>query len=437
VQYEKHLTICQNLWKENPVAKKGVQNIKSFTASEGFRVKANVNDDVKRKIIQGAIDEHWRINEWDEKTSIRVETLAVEGEWNYWISPPNPYTGHIRINKILPETISEIERMKTDAETLSAVRFAEKLEFVERGQSVYRDGLDIVRRDPLTGRVAGEALHLGINCLSGQTRGWSDLLVVADYLDALESLLLGEVDRAKIQRAFVWDILLKDSDPAAREKRKAQLLDEGPPDPGAMIVRDGSEEWNCIAPVLNLNESIAFLEFLMSIIFGGLNMPQHFFSQGGDVNKATAGEMSGPVWAIVRDRKKAIMSFLRLTVEFALQTLLDRGFLGGAITKADLTFEVISRDPERNSYNLIGKMLDELCEGFGKGVDRGFLDQKDAGRSLRTAATNLGLGDFSEPSPESLAQARAQIDSKLTQLRPQLEQQFPLVVKDPGLPEAS
>lgn len=436
MEYDRHLLICQNLWKENPVAKKGIQNIRSFVASEGFRVKATSQNDEARQKVQAAINEHWRLNEWDEKTSLRVETLGVEGEWNYWVGPPNPYTGHIKISKLLPECITEIERSRTDAETLTKVHFAGGLEFDMGGQSFAKSEMEIVRRNHMTGRITGEVLNLGVNRLSGQTRGWSDLIVVADYLDALESLLLGEVDRAKLQRSFIWEIVLKGSDTAAREKRKATLLAEGPPEPATLIIRDESEEWNAKAPILNLQESIAFLEFLLSIIFGGLNMPQHFFSQGGDVNKATASEMGGPVWALVRDRKRSIMAFIRLEIELALQILSDRGFLGG-LKPEDMTFEVISRDPERNSYNLIGSMLGELEATFAKGVEHAFLTHQDAGRSLRNACSQLGLGDFAEPDPADIAEAKAQIRNKMASERNRLENSYPLQVKDPGLPEAA
>lgn len=399
-------------------------------------MKATSQNDEARKKVQEAINTHWQLNEWEEKTSQRVETLNVEGEWDYWVGQPNRYNGHYKIHKLLPEIITEIERSRTDAETLTKVHFAGALEFDLGGQSFAKSEMDIVRRNFMTGRITGEVLHLGINRLSGQTRGWSDLIVVADYLDALESLLLGEVDRAKLQRSFIWEIILRGSDVKAREERKRKLLQEGPPEPASLIIRDESEEWNPKAPALNLQESIAFLEFLLSIIFGGLNMPQHFFSQGGDVNKATASEMGGPVWSLVRDRKRQIMAFLRLEVELALQILLERGFLGN-LSPADLSFEVISRDPERNSYNLIGQMLGELEATFASGVEHGFLTHQDAGRSLRNACSQLGLGDFAEPDPADLAAAREQIGRKMEAERSQLQDSYPLQVKDPGLPEAA
>lgn len=432
--YQRHLIVCGNLWKENPVAKKAVKNMVAFVCSEGFRIKATCPDDAKRAKIQAAIDEHYRICNWEAELPTRVATLAVEGEWDYWVTPPNPITGHIRITKILPECIEGIERLKTDAETLRAAVFCDDdgesgLEFEENGQSVRKKRADIVRRDPITGRITGEVLHLGVNKLSGQTRGWSDLLVVADYLDAMETYSMGEIDRARIQRSIVWRYLLKGNvAPEKLAKRKAEILEAGPPEPASVLVQvENEEDLDCIAPTLNLQESIAFLEFLLMIIMGGLDMPQHFFSSGGDVNKATASEMGNPVWALVRERKRLIMAFMRLACELCLQTLLDRGRLGGC-KREDLTIEVLSRDPERNSYALIGEMLKNVCDALVAGVDAGFASDVDAGRAYRTAASQLGLGDFAEPT--NLDDARKKVAARLEQQRPKLEQEFPLKVKD-------
>lgn len=405
-QYDKHLRVCQELWKENPVAKKGVQNFRSFVASEGFHVRSTCKDPKKQPILQTQIDQHLRINNWKFAAGKRIETLAVEGEWDYQILTPNPITGHCRIAKVNPEDIKAINPDALDSETMVTATLCNP-----RTETVYQPNgthytiehteLEIVRRDPITGRLKGNLLHLPINQLTGQTRGWSDLLVVADYLDSMDLLVVGEVDRHRLMKVFAWVVKISGADPKTVLKRKQELRQEGPPQSGDLLITDGSEEWDTKTPALNLQESVLFCEFLLMLIFGGLNMPQHWYSQGGDVNKATAGEMGTPVMAQVRARKELVMEFLLWEVEIALWHLYEGGFLPPEITPKDLTIEVLSQDPERNTYQAVGQMLAELGAALDLAASKNWITGSDAGKKFRQAAESLGLGQFLEPLPSS------------------------------------
>ena len=426
-QYDRHLRVCTDLWRENPVAKKGIQNIRAFVAAEGFQVKSLCKDPDKRAIIQSALDFHFRQNRWKSMGGQRIETLAVEGEWDYAITAPNPITGHVRIAKINPEEISGIQADPMDAETMHRVHFTKaRREIVANADGTAteyeHDYLDVVRRDDTTGRLIGRVLHLPINQLCGQTRGWSDLMVVADYLDSLDLLVVGEVDRHRLMKVFAWIVKLTGADPKTLEARKTKLRQEGPPTSGDLLITDGTEEWETKTPALNLQESVLFCEFLLMLIFGGLNMPQHWYSQGGDVNKATAGEMGTPVMAQVRSRKELIMEFILQEHEIAIFILYQMGILPPDITPADLAIEVLSRDPERNAYNLIGKMLLELGQALQLGQAQGWVTPEDAAKKFTEAAQSLGMGEFTGPAT-TLGQAQAIVTEAIARAQGKAEKE--------------
>jgi hypothetical protein len=396
------LKVWVDLWRENPIAKKGIGNLKAFVCSEGFQARSTCSDQEKRKIIQASINTHMNLNNWPMKTPERVETLLVEGEWNYFVTAPHPHTGHVRICRIEPESISDITCHKMDSETLDTATLAgalmeERLDDQGNVSEVEHKTLKIVRRSFQNHRLYGNLLHLGLNKLSGQRRGLGMLHVVADYLDALDEVTVSEVDRARLMKAFVWHIVMHGASPDAVEKRRQQEQENGPPAPGTTVISNETEEMRAIAPVLNLQECIAFCNYLMSICFGALWMPQHWFSQGGDVNKATAGEMGTPVYAHIRELKQLIMEFLMLELEIALFQLYNLGKFPPEIQPKDLTIEVSSRDPERTSYVAIGTMLSELGAALAAGQNAGWIEPADASRAYRQAATQLGLGEFPEP----------------------------------------
>ncbi|MFI0608479.1 MAG: hypothetical protein ACH37Z_11420 [Anaerolineae bacterium] len=421
------LRIAHWLWATNPVAKRGIQNTRSLVASEGFKIRATSEDPCARHLLQDQLDMHWELAGWDEHLSARVETLGVEGEWAYWLNPVNT-NGHIEIAKVMPENIDSILRDPKNAERLEKMILSEPLEFDCGGQVVRKNELSLARRNPWTGEWSGEALYLGLNQLSGQTRGWSDLLVVCDWLDILDQLLYTETERVQFQRAMVFDYLVK-GDSEAVQKRIAQLRADGPPKPGSMNVRNEGEELNILSPDLKLNDSVGFIKFVMLICFGGLNMPEHWFSSGGDVNKATAAEMGTPLWALVRDRKRQVKGFIEQGAAIAMQRVRCAGGFAG-ICPSQLTWEVTSRDPDRTAYDLVGGMLGDLGDALAMGVQSNWVSEQEAAGIFRSSVQRLGLGDLPAVTGLDGAQ-RAAVDA-LERQKPALSLVTPLALDTPS-----
>jgi hypothetical protein len=72
--------------------------------------------------------------------------------------------------------------------------------------------LKIVREDPASGKLEGEAFYLGINKLPNSLRGRSDLSALADWLDLYDSYVFAEVERMNLLSAFVWDYKIDGAD---------------------------------------------------------------------------------------------------------------------------------------------------------------------------------------------------------------------------------
>lgn len=418
-KHDRMLAIARHLWRQNPIAKRGVQNLRSFVASEGFRVRATAKNPEKRARVQRYLDKWWQLNRWDELLSKRVETLSVESEWWYWEAPPNQ-EGLSKLCAILPEEIRHVERDPLDAERMHRVALTRPLEFCVGDARHVKHHLTIIDEQ----NVDGEVHCLQINTLTGQTRGFSDLLVVSDWLDYLDTLTFTEIERVQFQRNFSWFVKLDSDDQTIIDNKRDELNEEGPPGAGSIKVIGNGEDWEAKSPQLNLEDSVAFIKLIMLICFGGLIMPEHYFASGGDVNKATSANMDTPVWAFTRDRKAQIRAFLSRCVIRALQNLVRAGTLVGYSTE-DLAFEIVSRDPDRSAYDLIGDMLKKLGEAMTLGKNEGYVSDVEAARAYRTAASGLGLGDFPGVDQQSLDQARELVQQRMEQQREVLQQQFP------------
>lgn len=417
VRWDWQLRLAHWLWNTHPLAKKCLKNHRNFICGHGFTVRATSENDSKRKTLQALLDKHWEINEWDTQLSKRVATLAVEGEWTYYAGQPDRTTGHVHLCKVLPENVRDVVLCRYNPERIDKILLHHEID-VEGSLSGKLGNLSPIYRDWRTGRYIGDTLHMGINRLSGQSRGFSDLLVVADHLDLFDNALFTEAERIGIQRSMVWDVLINNKDDEYVKARKMQLAQDGPPRAGALNVHGPDETWSAISPTLNIGESIAYLDLLKILICAGLDTPIHWVSEGGDVNKATAGEMGGPAFAFIRERQREIIEFLRVAISYQIQCWLDAGSLSQSefLSLDDVAFEIQTRDPEKAQYQAIGAMLQALGQALLIAQNSGWLSKQEAARAFRAAATDTGLGEFSGlPSEATLEESMSQIDSIVAQ----------------------
>ncbi len=428
VKQEQMREIARHLWRSNEIAKRGILNLRSFVASEGFKARSLAADAENRTRVQRFLDRWWERNEWDERLSKRVETLCVEGEWFYWEGVPDA-EGISKLGLILPENVRYVERDPLNAERMVAVTLQKPLEF-DIGHARYtKQHLKIIDECCMDGDV----YYLQLNALSGQTRGMSDLLVVSDSLDYLEALTFAEIERVQFQKNFSCFVNIDSDNPNDILAKRDELIDEGPPSPGSVKVVGKGENWEAKSPDLKLADSVEFMKRLELLCFGGLIMPEHYFSSGGDVNKATSANMDTPVFAFTRDRKNLIRGFLHLAISKAIRSGVKAGTLAG-IPEEDLKFEVTSRDPDRSAYDLIGDMLFKLGQALTLGQERGYVSDVEAARVFRIAASGLGLGDFQAVNEQSLEQAREMARQRLELQAIQLQGPFP--ISPPSLTEA-
>lgn len=432
VRWDYQLRLANWLWASHPVAKKCIQNTRNFICGTGFRIQALSENEAIRNKVQGLLEKWWALNDWDTELSRRVESLSVEGEWVYYCPQPNPYTGHWRMCKILPENVKGITRDRLNAEQLDTVQLSEPIVTWHSGERRELEHLSILRVCCHTEKLVGNCLHLGINRLSAQTRGFSDLLAVADHLDLFDTVLFTEAERIQIQRAIVYDVTLKGTSGDKLTARKNELEQKGPPRPGALNAHTEDEQWQILAPSLNIGEAIEFCRFLLSLSLGGLHTPEHWFAEGGDVNKATSDNMGGPAFAQIRERKREIVAFQSRAAQLALQRYQEVGVLSPDLTADDLAFQIVSRDPEQSAYQAIGAVLQAVGQGLQIGQVQGWFTAAEAARAYRQAASHLGLGEFpGVPTAETLDAARQQVANQMA-ATPELKTTRPLALVPGG-----
>lgn len=417
-------------WLSHPVIKKAIRLKRVFACQEGFKMEPKVaNED-----IQKWLDAHWKIN-WKDKVEKRYESWLVYGELAFHVPRVNAINGHYEIGQIDRCYIEEVVASPLNMERPEWLRTSQNMEIWEDGQKRFQDIFHVVRFDWLEEKFKGEVLYLSKNILDGDMRGVSDLLPVLDWLDLFDQVMWTEGARIKLLRSMLYHLRLDTTDDDYVENKRKEISNN-PPEPGEVYVSNMSEELEVLSPNLNAQDTLKYIEFLLGLIAGTLDMPEHYFYSANTVSKSSAQEMGAPVYASVRNDKKNFCEFMAMEAQLALQKACEvKGSVPwkvkNAISKDKLKPEVLeveisSRDPERDSYEVIGRDLLALGKSLSLARAEGWMDLAQTGKLFRQAASARGLGEIEEPDFSSEAKMEQSLLKSLETKRPQLKDEFPL-----------
>lgn len=288
------------LWEANLLANRLIELPVAYLLAEGVQLK--VNDEDNQRVLDG----FWRdpINEMDIKLPKKVRELALFGEQVYPVFV-NEHDGHVRLGYLDPSFIADVMMDPDNPEQPIGIITTRDAKWKERKYRVIINGDE----DVFTERTqairktfdTGDAFYFRVNDLSSGKRGRSDILAQADWLDAYDQFLFGELDRAGFLRAFIWHVTLKGATAKEVEKRAKEITS---PKPGSVRVTNDAETWADVTPDLKATDTSQGARLFRNHVLGGATMPETWFGGGGDVNRATAGEMNEPTFKIYTMRQK-------------------------------------------------------------------------------------------------------------------------------------
>jgi len=427
-QHAEHLRVCRDLWQANPLAKRAVQIITDLVVSNGIEIVATSKNEASKAIVQAEIDEIDLNLRLSKMFAQRVQELTMFGELTQ-MQFTREWDGRVKLGFVQPESIDHVEANPADAEDLRFVvlntpvtvrtsrekptdltddQTAERMRvngewLWEVRQTRFRIVHEVQRQNGRT--LEGDVFHFGINRLSGATRGLSDLLPVADWLDRFMQLLGSECDRARLLKAFLFHAKLAGADEAEVERYTQKLRKEAalPPKPGTTLITSDKVSWEAVSPDLKTADMIELLRLVMEVVLGALGIPLHFWSSGENSNRATADAQSVPVFASVRRRQDFVRDMYHDQVRFCLQQIRrERPTCQLArVPEEDLCFEVRILDVDRRQYAVLGSFLQQLVAALVQAEAAGYVSSEEAGRMFRDSASALGF-EFDEADRKSL-----------------------------------
>ncbi len=327
-------------WERNRLANRLIELPLAFLLAEGWRLEAD--DEEAQGWLDGFVKDP--INRLDRKFKMYARELGLFGELCFRVFG-NEASGAIRLGYIDPGTI---ETIVTDPDN-AAQPIGVVVRKLSGGRKLYRtivagDDAQLFGDGALrlrAGMTDGDCFFFRINGLALGRRGRSDLLSAVDKCDAYEEMLFGEIERTELQRTVMWDVTI---DGANQDEVNSRTAAIEAPRPRTVRVHNEREKWEAVAPNFNASDSGEALRNLRNDVLGGSTIPEHWYGNGGNVNRASASEMATPTLKVLTDRQtdlKHILEEIGTYVVWRRRTALDR-----AADPADPAFQVRAAFPD-------------------------------------------------------------------------------------------
>lgn len=377
------------LWESNLLANRLVELPVSYILAEGVKLKA------EDPTIQALIDDFWAhpVNNFDIKLVKKVRELALYGE-QCWPAFVNQFDGSVRLGYLDPQLIDSVVVDPDNGEQPIGIITVANANGESKRYKVILNGAENELFTAQTQALRdtfndGECFYFCVNDLSNGRRGRSDLLSQTDWLDSYDQFMFGELDRVQFLRAFMWDVTLAGAT-EADVNAKAQTITT--PKPGSVRVHNDAESWQAVSPTINASDTDTTAKLFRNHVLGGATIPEHWFGGGGDVNRATGEDMTGPTFKMMSMRQ-AFIGYMLAEVgryvirQWELAHTKKEPDLNDPIYQLEVSWpEMIPKDTTKYA-----SALQQVTQAVSMAVTGGLMSKKTAVEMIESVAGRLGV----------------------------------------------
>lgn len=271
-------------WRKNPIAWRTIAITTDFIVGDRLVISS------PNSLLDRFIKSFWSHpkNNMTQRLDSMSEELSRAGDL-FVLLFRNPQDGMSYIRFVTKDRIEKIETAVNDWET--ELIFYEMQDVGESRQWFHPNHPDSNTHDAVM-------LHYSINKPMGALLGESDLVTQLPWLLRYSRMLEDRVRYNWAMRAFLWFITV----PSSKVKEKQEQY-RTPPEPGSIIVKDESEQWEANQPNLTSLDAKWDMQAVRAMIDAGSGYPPHWRGDAGDISLATAQAMSGPTERHLRRRQ--------------------------------------------------------------------------------------------------------------------------------------
>jgi hypothetical protein len=297
---ERMTQIGHYLYASNPMARRVIDIRVNLTVGrevgyicEVDRKKAEadgrtVSEDQAQEIVTNvrrAVDRFWEHPTHDVRHRAQeyATQYLVSGELILPLADVNEVDGVPQLDVVDAKQVTDVVAVKGSSMVADAV----VVQGTNAGQPVTRK---IIRLTP-AGVYEGECHYFRHGRLLNSLRGVSDLMDISDWLDGHDQFLFASLDRVIVGNNLVWDLKV-DGANAELVKAEVKLVTGSLTKPGGVY---GHNEKTSLDPKradFQGSEMDAVARLFRTHILGSKGIPEAWYSEGGNANRATAGEQT-------------------------------------------------------------------------------------------------------------------------------------------------
>ncbi|MDD5170030.1 MAG: hypothetical protein PHN75_14525 [Syntrophales bacterium] len=229
----------------------------------------------------------------------------------------------------------------------------------------------------------GDCFYWSINNVSNSPRGRSSLLPVADWLDAYEQFLFDYADRWPMLNTFIWDLLVEGGD----ENDIKQQVQAFTKKSGSVYGHNEKTKLEASTPDLKTFEASEGARLIRNHIMGRWGYPEHWYGGGGDVNLATAKEMSGPALKMLSQKQLAVKYILQDMLTYQAHQARNARYLKVSDEDAG-KISVVTPKMDTGDVSKLGSMVQQIATALIGAETQGWVD-KDTARKIFAAIVNF------------------------------------------------
>lgn len=231
---------------------------------------------------------------WEHPThNLRVRaaeyatTFLVTGELFLPVASRNSVSGVLQLDSIDPDQVTRVEPIP------GSILVPGRVFFTPAGSATEKP-LEVIRETAMGEFNLGDegVLFFRLGKILNQIRGVSDLLATADWMDAHDQFVFATVDRATLRNNLLWVLKLQGTADEGKLRAEADRLARTLAQPGGVYAVNDQMTIEALSSKLEGSDAAEVARLIRTFILGGKGIPESWYSDGGNANRATAGEQT-------------------------------------------------------------------------------------------------------------------------------------------------
>ncbi len=301
-----------------------------MAAAMGGRGAPTTPEDGRRLAteIRGWLDMYWQhaAHDIEGRSDLYAKTFLVTGHLILPVARVNPTSGVPQLDLL------DAAQLKGVVPLAGSSMMPGSIQYTPNDTAAQERAIDVIRPNvdgallPLAPNAQGIAgcLYFANSSLLNSMKGVSYLMDVADWLDALDQGTWTSLDRAKLRNAIVWHLMVTGAETPEKITAEVKRLTDALANPGNVYGSNERVTLEAKSSNIEAGDTVELHRLIRNHILGSKSMPESWYSEGGNANRATAGEQTDVAYKALAEMQQAFRRIFRTLLHFGYDSIQAR-----------------------------------------------------------------------------------------------------------------